>query len=479
MSSKWPDALRDALSLRLALWYFLLFAASSAILLGLTYLLLARSLQAQDRDLVAAMLDRYATQYAAGGLGALDQAIAADRLEGRHEQLLVRVVGRQAVATYFNLPAGWSQFDLSPLDQPSRERSWWQTIRARGAETTLEVATVRLADGTLVQVGRSSQVRESLLSNFRERSLAVLALIFLIAIAGGAILTSIGLAPVRAMETTLRSIVHTGRIDQRVAARGTHDALDDLAVLVNSMLERLERLVGGMRGALDNVAHDLRTPLTRLRNVAEQALAASDPDTMREGLAQVVDETERLGATLTALMDISGAESGTLALDRHPIALAAVTREAVDLYEDAAEAKGLTLAVEPIDPGLDVMADRTRLRQVLANLLDNAVKYTPAGGRIDVRATRVGEVAELTVSDTGIGISAEDLPRVWDRLFRGDASRSERGFGLGLALVKAIVESHGGTAEVTSTPGAGSVFRVTLPTPSPDERREKTTPAAS
>jgi signal transduction histidine kinase len=165
---------------------------------------------------------------------------------------------------------------------------------------------------------------------------------------------------------------------------------------------------------------------------------------------------------LNTLMDISEAESGTMQLRREPVALAEVVGRAVDLYRDVAEAKGVTLAaVAP--PDTVVVADRTRLEQVAANLIDNAVKYTPAGGRVDVDVRREGEVAILQVRDTGPGIPADERPRIFDRLFRGDTSRAERGLGLGLSLVKAIVEAHDGTVDVSSDPGYGSVFTVRLP----------------
>jgi signal transduction histidine kinase len=210
------------------------------------------------------------------------------------------------------------------------------------------------------------------------------------------------------------------------------------------------------------VAHDLRTPLTRFRAVAESALMADDPAALREGLGRALEEADRVRATLTALMDISEAETGTMTLAPSTFDAAAVVAEAVDLYADEAEENGLTLASH-VPADLRVTADRTRLRQVLANLIENAVKYTPAGGRIDVDGRADGGEVTLTVRDTGMGIADDDLPHVWDRLFRADASRSARGVGLGLSLVKAIVEAHGGRVGVTSGVGEGSAFTVTLP----------------
>jgi signal transduction histidine kinase len=161
-------------------------------------------------------------------------------------------------------------------------------------------------------------------------------------------------------------------------------------------------------------------------------------------------------------MDISEAEVGAMRLSRERLELAEVVRDSVTLYSDVAEDKGIRLESQGA-PGLCVSADRNRMRQVVANLLDNAIKYTPAGGRVEVRTALDGADAVLTVTDTGPGIPAGELPRIWERLYRGDASRSERGLGLGLSLVKAIVEAHGGRVEATSAPGQGSAFVVRLP----------------
>ena len=172
MSSNWNRSIGRAFALRLGLWYAGLFIASAIALSGATYVLLARALAAQDHDALASMLSRYALEYQREGLIGLQNVITADAGQGRHERLLVRVVNRRTDVVYFAAPPGWGGFDLSPLDQPAVRSSGWATIASPPDDAVLEVGTVTLSDGVIVQVGRSSHVRDELLANFRARGLA-------------------------------------------------------------------------------------------------------------------------------------------------------------------------------------------------------------------------------------------------------------------------------------------------------------------
>jgi signal transduction histidine kinase len=202
--------------------------------------------------------------------------------------------------------------------------------------------------------------------------------------------------------------------------------------------------------------------MARMRGIAERALESGDAAAQREALADCLEESDRIVSMLSTLMDISEAETGVLRLQLEPIELRALLSEVIELYEDVADAKKIRVTLEPGEP-VTISGAPDRLRQAFANLVDNAIKYTAQDGSVSVLARTEDGSAVVTVTDTGTGIAPQDLPRIWDRLYRADPSRSERGLGLGLSLVKAYVQAHGGTVQAASQPGHGSVFTVRLP----------------
>ncbi|MGE5357601.1 MAG: sensor histidine kinase [Bacteroidales bacterium] len=456
-------ATRYTFGFRLAAWYAVLFAGSSALLIGVTYFLLASSLRQRDREIIQSTLVKYAAEYEQGGLRGLQAAIQSDRIAGQPETLFVRAIGADAQAIYFSSPEDWARFNLSRLNfvPPPGTEVWSAVPAARGSDV-LEVDSIRLADGIIFQVGKSSGSRIELLARFRAAMLGALLLVILIGLTGGAILTRSALRPIRRLIAAVQRIMTTGRMEARVPAAEGGDAIDELSVLFNRMLDRIEALIAGMRGSLDNVAHDLRTPMMRLRSIAETGLQSERPEAQREALADCLEETDYVVAMLNTLMDISEAETGTMKLVREPVDVGRLFAESVELYADLAEEKHQTITATA-SAGLQLDADHNRMRQVLANLLDNAVKYTPEGGAIALTGREDAATVVIEVTDTGPGIAAEDVPRIWDRLYRSDASRSERGLGLGLSLVRAIVHAHGGHVSVSSNPGHGSTFTLEFP----------------
>jgi signal transduction histidine kinase len=446
------------IGLRLAAWYAVVFVVTSIAIVLLTYRLLAASLEERDQQLVISTLREYSERYAEGGLRSLADAVEIEQRSGRRERMFVRVVRGTSETLFLSAPYAWSDFDVSRL----RGLGGLEEILSESGTARLEVASAHLADGTLLQVGKSSENREALLARYRT-VLAIISLVIVaLALAGGVIVTRSTLQPIRQLIAAVRGIIRTGRIDARVPVREERDAIDELSALFNEMLDRITTLIRGMEHALDNVAHDLRTPMTRLRGVAERALQTDDVQAHREALVTSLEESERILAMLDTLMDISEAETGTMRLEVTAVPIAPLVGEVVELYENIAEDKRIDVSTD-IETGLTVPADATRLRQALANLMDNAIKYTSSGGRVEIKARRDGILARIDVTDTGIGIAQHDLPRVWERLYRGDQSRTERGLGLGLSLVRAIVVAHGGAVDVSAEPGRGSTFTIRLP----------------
>src|SRR5437870_2087280 len=293
------DSRHPFFGLRLALWYATLFVIGSIAIVFLTYYVLRVSLEQRDQQIIQAKIGEYGNAYQRGGFDALADTVRAEQRTAP-ERLFVRVVDRGAEAIVLSQPQGWNP-------------------------EALEMASVRLRDGTLVQVGKSTEAREDLLARFRAALGLVTLSIVVIALAGGLLATRTVLTPIHALIAAVTRVITTGRTDARVPRAGTGDALDELTALFNAMLEKIEGLVAAMRGALDNVSHDLRTPLTRLRGTAEIALAGEpDLDRYRDALAECVEESDRVLVMLNTLMDISEAESGTLQLHREPVTLADV-----------------------------------------------------------------------------------------------------------------------------------------------------------
>jgi signal transduction histidine kinase len=445
---------------RLAVWSSSFFVVSTLIVFGLAYTFASSSLQQRDRQSIQLELGELATQYRAGGVRALEQARFSQERPGAAEPFVIRVVGPDARARFVRAPGQWSDFDLHRLDTTTPAQKWI-LLSARRGDRRLEVASLRMPDGAVLQVGKTTENREEVLERFRGTAAAVVTPVLVLGCAGGLFLAFWALRPLRHMIQTVRAI-DAGAMHARVPIRQTGDELDQLSLLFNGMLDRIATLIAGMREALDAVAHDLRTPVARIRGVAELALRSDqEPDAFRQSLADCVEESDQLLTMLNTLMDISEAETGALKLRLERVNVAILVETIVDLYRLVADEKRVTVSTAA-DPQLWLTADRTRLRQVLGNLLDNAIKYTAAGGRVEVKAQQQQESVVISISDTGMGLAPDELPKIWDRLYRGDQARAERGLGLGLSLVRAVVQAHGGRIDVSSAVGVGSIFTISL-----------------
>lgn len=257
--------------------------------------------------------------------------------------------------------------------------------------------------------------------------------------------------------------ISKGALDRRVPVKGRRDEIDRLAETFNSMVDRVQVLIEQMKEMTDNIAHDLRSPLTRMRGVAEMALLDGDSSEEHKAMAgTIVEECDRLLGMINTMLDISEAEAGLARLHLQDVDLLGLLRDVCDLFQPLAEDRGIDVRIEGPE-SLTLSCDPPKLQRVFANLLDNALKYTPSGGFVRISVKAHDRDAQVVVEDTGAGIAEEDLVHIFDRFFRGEKSRSEMGSGLGLSLAHALVLSHRGAITVRSETGHGARFTVTLP----------------
>ncbi len=461
------DRLRQSLAFRLAIQYALVFALGLAVLFGALYWTLTSALEAREKAVVQSRATELATIYERGGPGALERRLRLDRERSAETRsFFVRVLTPDNAIVLVSLPPSWVETQVKEIPLPGftlQQKTY--TVRIpQNALRDYALATRELPDGNSLQVGVLVESQAVLFAPLRRAFTSVGAAALLLSVALGTVLAWRATRPLRAVSDTARRILVTGDLSARVPGPAGSGELAVLVRQLNTLLEKNATHVRVLRETLDNLAHDLRTPLTRLRGTAELALRqeGGDPAEARTALADCVDESDRVLHLLEALLDISAAEAGALKLDRDRLDLRTLTERAANLYREVAEEKRITISLDQPEP-VELPADPVRLGQAINNLVDNALKYTPAGGQVTLSTRASPRSVEVTVTDNGPGVPLVEREAIFRRLYRGDASRSQRGLGLGLSMVKAIVEAHGGAVHVEDAPGGGARFVVRLP----------------
>jgi len=458
---------RQSLAFRVAAIYTVAFAAGAAALFGALYWTLAHSLEARDRAAVELRAESYALAYERGGALGLRVTLASDT-SPEVRSLYVRLLGPDGTTVFATVPADWVSPEVEHRLVPDGWGGWnTQEIHSvripRDAARDLAVASRVLSDGRLIQVARSTDSRAVLLAPLRRDFSAVGLVALLVSLTAAMLLAWRATRPLRQAAATARRIIDEDDFSARIPNPEGSGELAVFARQLNTLLDKNAAHVRVLRETLDNLAHDMRTPLTRLRGTAELALQdGGNPADARSALASCVDESDHVLHLLEVLLDVSAAEAGVLTLRREKMDLAALATRAADLYREVAEQKAIRLTVNSTGPA-QMDGDPVRVGQALSNLVDNALKYTPDGGAVTLATAVEPGAVTITVTDTGPGVPLAERDAVWRRLYRGDASRSQRGLGLGLTLVRAVAEAHGGAASVGDAPGGGAQFRMSFP----------------
>ena len=447
---------------KIAAGYSFLFACSFIGLILFAYLFLETALTRQDRQMIAEEVESLQEQYRTGGWKAFYERVNEIDSFRKNNPFFTRALKMQGSDNLIFLPQYWKDFDLTALEKMGGQTAGkWIHLPNRDQTYDLEILTAPLADGSLFQVGISTEDRLADLRRYREIFLIVSVPLILLATGGGVLFSRRTLLPLRNLIITVESMA-SGKMDVRVPEAHTGDELDELGKLFNRMVEKINQLIKGMKDSLDSVAHDLRTPMTRFRNIAEEALQQGHTAlAYREALQDCLDESDRILRMLHMLMDISEAEAGSMRLRIQPVDIVQLAEEIVDMYGYVAEEKNIQIKTDFPDKA-PLEGDTGRISQVIANLLDNAVKFTDPGGEVAVCIKNLSDRVQIQVMDSGVGIPPEEIHKIWDRLYRGGIA-THKGLGLGLSVVNAVVHAHLGDVQVFSTPGSGSIFTVEFP----------------
>lgn len=421
--------------------YLVIFALFAVFMIGYVAWHTRQLIEAQVAENVQTEVQALAEQYRIGGIQRLVLVIdRRTRRPGSSIYLLATYNGEVLASNVSDLPLGL-------LDKPGTTFTPYRRSEEPGAKENLAFVQVFILPGGFrLLVGRDIEERDTLRQMVVRPAQGALAIILVLGLVGGFFVTRRVLKRIDSMTATSETIM-AGDLSGRLTVDGTDDEFDRLAHSLNAMLDRIESLMSGLKEVSDNIAHDLKTPLTRLRNRAEEALRnASSEEDWRAALETTIEESDGLIRTFDALLMIARAEAGQARGNMVDLDLAAIVENVAELYEPLADEQGLDLTVsaEPVE----VHGVRELLAQALANLVDNAIKYGTSAdgsrGRIEVTLRREGEEAVIGVRDTGPGIPAQDRDRVLERFVRLDASRSRPGSGLGLSLVSAVARLHGG-----------------------------------
>ncbi len=459
------------LAFRLTLLYGGVFTLSSCLAFLLFYYLISQTiLERMDRDL----LDKagaFSAIYSVQGInGMRDLAVLESRAAGEKKVFfrLLYATGEVFASSHMSY---WGKIgvETGALNRLIRDGSpVFKTVELHPSAPEVRVLYAFSGAGVILQTGISMESYAHFFMTFKRVFAGAMAIVVFISALSGWFVSKRALSGVGRITDTAGRISGAS-LDARVPETGNRDELDHLAGTFNRMLDRIEHLVTSIREMSDNIAHDLKSPITRIRGLSEITLL--DPETDRADFqtmaASTIEEADRLLDMINTMLVISRTDAGEDGFVFETVGISDLVLEACSLFSPVAEEKGIELVCRAED-NLSAVADKGMIQRAMANILDNAVKYTQKGGGVNVWVTAEDpRVIEIRVADSGKGVAAHDIERIFERFYRVDPSRSETGTGLGLSFARAVVRAHGGEVDVTSRPGEGSTFILRLPIGNP------------
>ena len=456
--------LSSSISFRIAFLFCITFSVALVAAFAVSYFQMTYTLENSNREVLSSKFREAATILTSSNIRGLKEFLSDEKNRILNAPYMVRVLSIEGEAIYLKPSVQEKKFDFElafkKVDKPETLVGW-SSLAAIDDEDMFNILTDKVGEHFYLQIGKSNEDHEDILGRMLEVFLATGGFFILLSAGLGFWYARKSLAPLRDLLVTIKTI-ERGDLSQRVTLNGIKDELHDLGDTFNRMIARIEKLVQVMKESLDNVAHDIRTPLTKIRAIAEDSLTSSNPIPLKEALQDCAENAAEVSELVDQLMSISEAEAGTLNLKYANCNIETLLRDVTDIYEFVAQEKNISVSVK-CDAALDWSLDRKRIKQAIGNLVDNAIKFSPEGSEIQISASVHENSLSVVVNDHGIGISEADLSRIWDRLFRADKARTTKGLGLGLSIVQSVITAHQGKTEAIQNPKGGMTFSFTIP----------------
>lgn len=456
---------------KITLWYIVTFVVTTVIIFTFMYVRLRHHMIKEIDRFLKDELREFALKFSETpvDLQGVIKKYEGDIVVREYYPIYVRVLHEdgEVIATSGNFAAIVYPINKEKLRNMGVGSSYVETVKVPGKRTPFRVLSTRLADEKfdyVIQIGTGMKSMRNTLGNFSENMLTAIPIALVLGTIGGWLLARRSLAPISYITEATQKITATN-LGERLRSRHSDDELDHLIATINAMISRLEDSFKRMNQLTADVSHELRTPISAMRGEAELLLSKPRPQgAYRKALATYIEQLDFLTRMIDDLILLSKFDSNEARLTMIPIKLDRLLINLGDLFKVLAEQKGVELTVGIIER-LDIVGDQTRLQQLFTNLIDNAIKFTPSGGHIDIALQKDKGFAKASIKDTGIGVPASEFEHIFDRFYQVDKSRDKgsKGVGLGLSICQWIVKAHHGKIELESAVGEGSRFIVSLP----------------
>jgi signal transduction histidine kinase len=467
MSLKKKNSLLGTFAFRLTLWYAILFIFSLIIIFFISYKILAADLvHVVDRELLTAT-DKIDQEFRSQGLDQVKLDIREGIEEEGTNRVFYRMLSAQLGIVVTSDPIKWPCLNFPVLSQWASMavggKANYHTLSPQDRPYKIRIFSRGVDDGKyVVQIGKPMKDEEELAKVYGKVFLGSVVILLFCGIILSWIEAQKAMKGVKRITSTARNIGQ-GDIKHRVELGQEGEEIEDLAATFNHMLDRIEQLMMGLKDVTNNIAHDLRTPLTRIRGLAEATLGKKDIGQYQESIGTIVEECDRLNQMINTMLEIAEADAGLKKADQALVDLVALGQQGVEIFLPVAQDKELSLEFKGPSQPVFVLANSSRLQRVMANLLDNAIKFTESKGRVCLEIKALKHEAVILVKDTGIGIAPEEQARIFEKFYRVETSRSSPGHGLGLSFVKSMVSSMGGSINIDSSLGHGTAFTIKIP----------------